>query len=359
MTVSSTTARIIFCGGRFSAEHAAIHVACSGAKFKSLILTDISKFGNIELPAEVLEENLDLINTGTDAVSIPQKIYNAKKDLLAYDKVVLCGVDDLIPDESLNTIDNCMIKDDQSIALNFGIDLSYYPKSKGRSGEFFAMPRYLIPQAKVLTQEEYWSRVSSIISQDNPRDRINEFYTEISMFPFVYSVYNTKQLIKFCTAFLATLHQCCVEPSSGFAAILFEFLIITTSLAMSTIGFTNKIFRLNNYSSCSAGSDPYNYRTCLSSLDELTRVNHFIDIFASIFLYDNNKNRDHLSSLLRSGYLLASVQSNSMLHLTQKSGALLMPKSHYQEESLKYFRDKISSDEQLAKMTNMVANWNE
>ena len=357
--MNNYVARIIFCGGRFSSRHAEINILCAESKLKTFVLTDLSKFGCTSSFERFKDGNVEIVDTGSEATTIPQKIHAARKKLKGYNMVLITGVDDLVTDEAIAPLPLIKFLEKGSIAVSFGIDISYRSCQQKFQSTLFGMPRFSIRKEVQISQEEYWMSLAKIVALGSSTDRVLSFFTEVSMFPFVYSVYNTKGLLNFCRAFLATLKQCSICSSSSFASILFEFLIVTTSLAVSDIFFTEKIFRLNNYSSTSAGSDPYNYRTSISMPSEIGRVNRFIDVFIAIYTSMSLHHEGLSSVLLRSAYLLAAAQSIVMLQLTQRCYNLLTPKSSYQQQSLNYFNLALVNGLQDDKLNRMLRMWHE
>lgn len=351
-------ARVLFCGGRFSARHSKINLNCSGDNIPTIILTDKANFGNEKYVTESINKNVRIVDTGEKAISIPQKLYKSREYLANYSKIVLCGVDDLIPEESITGFENSASQKN-SIATSFGIDLSYIPNTVRQRGRIFSMDRYSIASAKRISQSEYWGEVKKILLLDNSLERITQYFGKISSFPFVYSVYNTSNLIGLCKAFLASLNACQIPTQSGMAAILFEYIVIATSINASKIDFTEKVFRLNNYSASSAGADSYNYRTFLTEVNEQKKVNYLLEVFSLIYANGNLELEKELTNNLRCGYLMVATQSILMQKITEGLHIGREQEALYQSESLKYMKSRLVSAKQGSRIEEMIENWHE
>jgi hypothetical protein len=353
-------ARLIFSGGRFSAKHALMHINSTGSCISSYILTDLKSFGTPQTTEEFLGyQNVELFDTGSEIASLPGKILKAKGIIDRYQYVVLCGVDDLIPDESLMGMPDSSSYSIEALAIAFGIDISYIPRTINTEPGIFAMPRFSLSREEVISQDEFWNTLAITITLEDKCLRVIKFYSDLSMFPFVYSIYNTKELLNFCRCFMAALRSCKISANSSFASILFEYTIITTSLIVSKIHFSNHIFRLNNYSLSSAGSDTYNYREIAGKPDELVKVYKLFQHFSSMYYINDPNKADTLLNLLYAGYMLASMQSFIMLKLSNQASSKLDLSSPYQRESYKYYLKVFTSIAQGRKITNMIKTWNE
>ena len=275
-----STLKILLLGGRYSLKHAKANIKSSRNSFDTLILDGT---GNDSLNQW---ENLTSQFRSCRYIlckneSFYERICNNQDIISKYRYVFINAVDDFIDEISVQNIIHHDSKSDIStrqFIIGFGPDMSYRKIIKNK---LFAMPRQIPFISKPLSYTSYWAKLRWYLQKDNPYERLFGMLTNVGMFPYFYSVFQSNQFLLINSIILDSFRRSNILPLSGMAGCLSEYTYIAIGALLSKIHVSDKIFRLGNYSSNSAGSDSFNYRSIHDSVEIDQQVKHFFYILGS------------------------------------------------------------------------------